>query len=394
MKGGRVPTRLTCVVLLGISLVSTSAPAQTISSPLSTLLTQQQPTSILVPDVPAAEATRDTVSRLFSIELSNLPVASSSGGFVYRLNPSLGVVERASEGFGPFFTERVLRNGRGQGSIGLSYQFANFSTLQGADLDAGTFPTNAARTAGSGVPFSVDTLSLKLDSQTTTVFTSYGVTDRLAIGGSVPFVKVHFSGTRLRNEDGRSTLQSSQSGSAAGVGDITMNARYLLVGAGLRGVSVGTDLRVPSGRSEDLLGSGKTLARFIGIGSYEEGHLSVNANAGYAVGGASRETSWRMAATFAASSRVTVVGEVLGQKLSELSYVQDVYQPHPLMPGVETMRWLTAQRGIVTTLLVAGAKWNVARSWLLNTNMLIRVTDSGLRARVTPAVSLDYDFDR
>jgi hypothetical protein len=30
----------------------------------------------------------------------------------------------------------------------------------------------------------------------------------------------------------------------------------------------------------------------------------------------------------------------------------------------------------------------------LNTNMLIRVTDSGLRARVTPAISLDYDFDR
>jgi 3-hydroxymyristoyl/3-hydroxydecanoyl-(acyl carrier protein) dehydratase len=101
-----------------------------------------------------------------------------------------------------------------------------------------------------------------------------------------------------------------------------------------------------------------------------------------------------MASTFAASSRVTIVGEVLGQKLSELSYVQDVYQPHPLMPGVETMRWLTAERGIVTTLLVAGAKWNLVRSWLLNTSVLIRVTDSGLRARVTPAVSLDYDFDR
>ena len=140
--------RVVPVSLLVFSIVSASAAgagAQTLSGQLSTLLTQQQPTSVLVPDVPAAEATRDTVSRLFAIELSNLPVASSSGGFVYRLNPSLGVVERASEGFGPFFTERVLRNGRGQGSIGVSYQFANFSTLQGADLDAGTFPTNAAR---------------------------------------------------------------------------------------------------------------------------------------------------------------------------------------------------------------------------------------------------------
>ena len=275
--------------------VGRGADAQTLSGQLSTLLTQQQPTSVLVPDVPAAEATRDTVSRLFAIELSNLPVASSSGGFVYRLNPSLGVVERASEGFGPFFTERVLRNGRGQGSIGVSYQFANFSTLQGADLDAGTFPTNAARMSTTAIPFSIDTLSLKLESQTTTVFTSYGVTDRLAIGGSVPFVKVHFSGTRLRNENAGATLQSSQSGSATGLGDVTLNARYLLLGSALRGVSAGTDLRMPTGRSEDLLGSGRTAGRFIAIGSYEEGHLSVNANAGYAVGGASREVSWRLA---------------------------------------------------------------------------------------------------
>jgi hypothetical protein len=29
----------------------------------------------------------------------------------------------------------------------------------------------------------------------------------------------------------------------------------------------------------------------------------------------------------------------------------------------------------------------------LNTNLLIRVTDAGLRARVTPAVSIDYAFE-
>jgi hypothetical protein len=99
-----------------------------------------------------------------------------------------------------------------------------------------------------------------------------------------------------------------------------------------------------------------------------------------------------MASTFAAAPRVTIVGEVMGRWLSQLGYVKDVYQPHPLQPGVETMRWLTAEQGVNTTLLVTGAKWNIARSWLLNSNLLIRVTDGGLRARVTPAISLDYDF--
>jgi hypothetical protein len=372
--------------------VPAAATSQSLTGRLSALLTEQQPASVYVPDVPAAEATRDTVAKLFGVELTNLPTASSSGGFVYRLNPSLGVVARSSEGFGPFFTERVLRNGEGQLSAGFSYQAARFTSLQGADLTGGTFPTNAARLTGSTQPFAVDTLALDLDTQTATVFTSYGVTDRLAVGGSLPFVRVHMSGTRMRTQDGRSALQSRQVGAAAGLGDLALNARYLMVGDGLRGVSVGADLRLPTGRSKDLLGSGKTALRGLAVASYEEGRLGVNVNAGVGVGGASKDVSWSMATTFAAHPRVTLVGEMLGRRLFELSYVQDVYQPHPLMPGVETMRWLTAGRGFTTTLVATGAKWNVGSSWLLNTNLLIRVTDGGLRARMTPAISLDYDF--
>jgi hypothetical protein len=84
----------------------------------------------------------------------------------------------------------------------------------------------------------------------------------------------------------------------------------------------------------------------------------------------------------------------MGRRLSELSLVQDVYEPHPLIPGVEPMRWLSNDPGFHALFVVTGAKWNVASSWLLNTNLLIRVTDAGLRARVTPAISLDYAFER
>ena len=44
--------------------------------------------------------------------------------------------------------------------------------------------------------------------------------------------------------------------------------------------------------------------------------------------------------------------------------------------------------------VATGAKWNLTRTWLLNTNVLFRVTDAGLRSRVTPSVSLDYVFER
>jgi hypothetical protein len=369
--------------------------AQSLGGQLSTLLTEQRTSSpVFVPDPVAAAATRDTVAGLFSIELSTLPVAASSGGFVYRLNPTLGIVERASDGFGPFFTERLLRNSRGQASLGLGYQFAGFASLQGADLRNGTFPTNAARTAGTAQPFSVDTLRLELDARTTTVFATYGVSDRLAIGGAVPFVNVRFSGTRVRTVNGESSLQSAQTGSAGGLGDIGVQARYVIIGDNIRGVSVGGDLRMPTGSADDLLGSGDTAGRVIGIGSWEEGQLAVYLNGGIGVGGASRELFWSTATTVAVTPRVTIVGEVMGRRLADLSLVRDVYQPHPQMAGVETMRWLPAERGIHTTFIATGAKWNLGGPWLLNTSLLIRVTDAGLRARVTPALSIDYAFQR
>jgi hypothetical protein len=384
-------------VLVLLLLISGTGPAhaQPLVAKLGTLLTEQRPTTpVFVPDASAAAATAGTVAKLFSVELSNLPLAASSGGFVYRLNPGLGLVERASDGFGPFFTERLLRNSKGQTSISISFQAENFTSLQGADLRAGTFPTNAARLSGSTIPFSVDTLTLELDGSTVTGFVSYGVSDRLAVGAAVPVVQVHFSGSRVRTVDGVSGLQSVQGGSATGLGDVSLQGRYVLAGEALRGVSIGGDLRLPTGRAEDLLGSGDTAARVLGIGSWEENKLALHVNGGFGVGGASREIFWSTATTFAASQKVTIVGEIMGRRLSELSLVQDVYQAHAITPGVDTMRWLPAETGVHTMFFVTGAKWNLAKSWLVNTSMLIRVTDAGLRARVTPTISLDYAFER
>jgi hypothetical protein len=387
----RLPALAVLVVLFG----STPTQAQSLVSRLGTLLTEQRPsTPVFVPDGEAAAATASTVAGLFAVELSTLPLASSSGGFVYRVNPSLGLVERASDAFGPFFTERMLRNSRGQTSVGFSLQFSEFTALQGADLTTGTFPTNAARLTGATQSFSVDTLSLDLEDRIFTGFFSYGVTDRFAIGAAVPLVQVRFSGQRVRTVNGVSTLMSSQSGSAMGLGDLSIQGRYVLTGQTSQGVSIGGDLRLPTGRADDLLGAGDTAARVLGIGSWEENKLALHANAGFGVGGASHELFWSTASTVAVNQRVTVVGEIMGRRLSELSLVQDVYEPHPIIAGVETMRWLPTERGVHTMFVVAGAKWNLAHSLLLSTNVLIRVTDAGLRSRVTPAISLDYAFEQ
>jgi hypothetical protein len=382
-----------CVVAASccLILIASAAESQSVASGLSSLLTEQTPPPPgYVRDRSAAEATFNTVARLFQVELSSVPVASSSGGFVYRFNPAFGTVERASDSFGPFFTERAIRNGRKHLSLSVAFDFADFATLQGADLTEGSFPTNTARFVDALLPFSVDTLSLELQKRTVTGFASYGITDRLDVGVAVPITRLRFSGIRVNTFEGQSTVQSRQSGTATGLGDVGAHARFRLTGNGGSGLAVASDVRFPTGREEDLLGAGEMTLRVSGIASWERRAIALHANGGVGVGGVSREQFWSGAVTVAARLRLTLVGEIMGRRLSDLHRVSDVYSPHPVLAGVETMRWLPTDAGVHTVFLVTGFKWNVGESTLLNVQVLSRLTDAGLRARFTPTLAVDY----
>src|SRR3954462_4928771 len=115
------------------------AHAQTLGDVLGFLVTNQSvQTGSVERDRDAAQATSDTISRALRANLATIPVPTSSGGFVYRLNPELGTVERASQSFGPFFVERALTAGRQQASFGLTFQHLRFDSLGGASLRDGT----------------------------------------------------------------------------------------------------------------------------------------------------------------------------------------------------------------------------------------------------------------
>jgi hypothetical protein len=226
------------------------------------------------------------------------------------------------------------------------------------------------------------------------IFGSYGITDRIDVGAVVPFTRLRYSGSRVNTFDGRATLQSQRSGSATGIGDVAVNARVRLTGDSGTGVGVGTDFRFPTGRDADLLGAPDGMWRLMGIASWEGGIVTLNGNGGFGIGGASDEQFWSAAVTVAPSLRFSVIGELLGRRLTDLVTVGDVYAAHPVLAGVETMRWLPGERGVHTAFLVAGAKWNVGGAWLVSTHVLTRLTETGLRARFTPSLSLDYAFGR
>jgi hypothetical protein len=382
-------------LLITFSCIQQASAQGSVSDALSSLLLDQtSPYPIADKDRLAASATRDTLAQLLLVELSTQPTTASTGGFAYRFNPSLGTLERASANFGPFYGERALRAGKGQASVGLAFRYADFTSVQGASLGDGTFPANASRLSGATQPYQVDAMRVRLQTKTVTVFGNYGITDRLDVGATLPIVSLDFRGTRFNQQQGLSQLQSSIASYADGLGDVTLNTRYAVFEEDGMGLAAGVDLRLPTGSSENLLGAGRTAARFLAIGSLEGSRVATHANLGYAVGGASREFSYGGAVTIAAASRMTLVGEFLGRRVADLHTLDPVYEPHATVPGVETMRWLPEGDSVHQALLVTGAKWNLTRSYMLNASLLIRLTDSGLTARVVPSITIDYTFQR
>jgi hypothetical protein len=360
---------------------------------LSFLLTNQGVrTGDIESDAEATAATRDTISRALLIELATLPISTSSSGFTYLFNSDLGTRERATSSFGPFFVERALTSGRNQMSFGATFRYSQFDRLDGNDLRSGDFVTTAAQFRDEAQPFDVETLALRINTRTITGFANYGVTDRLDIGAAVPIVSMQLSGERVNTYRGQTLPQAAATATTTGVADIAITARAHLLGSRASGLTAGAELRLPTGREEDLLGTGEPAIRLLAIGSFEGARASAHLNGGYVWGGISREANYNAAVTVAAAERFTLVGEFLGRWVENLGEIGRVTAPHPSSFGVDTIRLLPSGTGTMTGMAVAGFKWNVAGRWLVNANVLLPVTDRGLRARIVPAVALDYSF--
>lgn len=345
-------------------------------------------------DRAAAEATRDTLTRAMLSWVATVPVSSASSGFVYRFNRELGTPERATATFGPAYVERALTTGAGQASFGVTFQQASFRSLDGTSLNDGTFVTTANQFRDEAVPFDVERLSLGVTARTTTVFATVGITERLEIGGAVPFVRLDVDGRRVNSYRGVDSLRARAEAHSTGLGDVALRSKVRLTPDGAGAAGVLAEVRLPTGRDQDLLGAGRRALRVTGLVSGETGAVSLHGNVAVGVGGTGREFGLGGAIAVAATTRLTLVGEVLTRRLSDLHPVEAVTEPHPRVAGVDTVRLVPTGDPRTAVYAVGGLKWNVGSTWLLQGQLLTSLTDVGLTTRFTPTISLDYAFTR
>jgi outer membrane putative beta-barrel porin/alpha-amylase len=382
------------VFVLATGLAESPAYAQSTVRDIVTFLMTNQAveTGAFEKDREAAAITGQTMTNALLVNLTSVPIATSSSGFLYRLNPELGTVERATQSFGAFFVERALTPGRGHASFGVAATTTGFDKLDGLPLRDGRLVTIANQFRDEPAPYNTESLTLRVRTSAMTVFASVGVTDRFEIGGAVPFVRLTLDGQRLNVYRGEQFVQASAEATASGVADIALRAKYTLVSARTGGVAAAAEVRLPTGDADNLLGAGSSSWRLLGVGSVDSGRLSLHGNAGIVRGGVSDEVTFGGAASVAVQPRVTVSGEVIGRRVSELHAISLVSARHPTIVGVDTVR-LSADTsaGLLMTGL-ASIKWNVGGTLVLGGHLAWPLTDRGLTAPLTPTFALEYAF--
>lgn len=345
-------------------------------------------------DAAAAQATSATISRALLANLATLPVTSTSGAFAYRLNPDIGTVERATRTFGPVFIDRAMTSGSGTAGIGMSFQHLHFTALDGRNLRDGTLITTANQFVDEPQPFDVDQLTLSLDADVATIYGNVGLGSRVEVGGAVPLVWLRMDGSRVNTYRGTQFTQATATATAVGVADVLVRGKVAVFEQDSTSLAGAVDLRLPTGRQEDLLGAGTTSVRFSAIGSIEGRSTSAHAVAGVSLGGLADEFNYGVAFATAATSRVTITAEALGRWADTPGDIRSVAQPHPTLAGVETIRLLPGTSTLKTLTVAPGVKWNLTDTWVFAANVGLPILKGGLRAPLLPFVALEYSLER
>jgi hypothetical protein len=378
-----------------------------------------------------------------SQELSILPFASPASAITFTFDSSLGVFTRSTETYGPILDERAETIGRHRFYLAADYQFFSFSSLDGIDLKHLPaefthlqFPVN-----GTFPLFEQDYLMtmnrIDIKSHQVTLSGTFGLTNRIDVSIAVPILDndigvtstahiVRVAACELTHScttngafagvyyffDATNPLNSldntySNRRQATGIGDVVLRGKSTLITGEKWALAGGVDLRLPTGDELNFLGSGATGVKPFVAASYRA-RISPHVNIGYEWNGdsilegdVSSGQKGRLPNQFSYSGgidvrikpRLTMALDLLGQRVIGGDRIKEV--PFTDVQGTVHTDITTIQpfkASFQMDDLSVGAKYRLYRNLLLTGNVLFKLDDAGLRAKVVPLGGLSYTF--
>ncbi len=380
-----------------------------------------------------AQLTLRQINSGIAAQLSTFPIGSSSGGFTFTFDESLGVYNRTTQSFGPIFAERPLTTGKGKFSLAVNYQHGTWDRIDGRELSGGELPLYLVHedtnrdSSNLNLFFEGDIihsdLAIDLRTDTTVFLANYGVTERLDVGVAVPFQKIDLDASITTTVENIATVTTPQpihlfangtpqnvyteSGDASGIGDVLLRAKWNFFRGTTASAAFGADLRLPTGDENELLGSGATQVKLYGVIGGAPGRFSPRASLGYTVSSGGSEFTgdlpdelyYTAGFDLAVHPRFTLAADFVGRTLLDANRLTTVTQTYqftqrldPTIRSVQRQQLSVEQSNIGLYLGSVGFKINPAGRLLLVGNVLIAIGDNGLQDSVTPVFGIDYSF--
>ena len=380
----------------------------------------------------------------FATQLTQLPVPTGTVGTVL-LKDKNDPYGHSFDNLGPILTDRPETVGKGHLYAGFSYQHFDFDKVDSLNLDKFNIGYTYQQISSSNASdlqtvfraFTND-ISFQLDQYVALV--TLGVTQRTDISVVIPFNSVSVRATgknfvgylydSVQNEwiTEQFTSSSSQTntGSASGIGDVTLNFKQMLHGTRDEGtptaVSVGAAFRFPSGDPLNYLGSGAYGVNAYGIFSYRSSktrvspHLklsyqwngrsvlvnpSTTTNTNYKLPGGAQYDGGADVKIF---RTLTFAADIFGSQFDNtpsyapetLSLAQTavIGQSSPAQPPVATLPGVSVSNNTYSTAnLSTGFKWQPHAGLLLMGNVSIPINNAGLHSNPVPLFGIAYNFN-
>lgn len=358
------------------------------------------PGALVLPEAQNQLQVVNNLSALMGTELSFLPLSSPASGVTFSFDRSLGVVTPSMESLGPILSDRSETIGKSRVFVGFLYQHFGFDSFEGQSLK-NIFGTGSLAT-------SIDELSV----DQFTGYISYGVTSRIDISAIIPVRQVRLAASGL-NADitvfpdntfllGVSPLTGVRR-ERSGMGDISFRVKGTAYKGEHGGVSVGLDVRTPTGKALEFLGAGAFGARPFVAASWGKKfgriYVAPHLNVGYEFNGTSilggdvigqegrlpRRFSYAVGTEVSPVKRFTVTLDFTGDRLFDA--LRTIV---PVSGTVDTFQ--VTSKSVNLNNASVGAKVNPWGGLLLSGNLTWRVNNGGLRARLVPMVGASYTF--
>lgn len=344
----------------------------------------------------ASIASINRLNQQIAAEIGGFPFSSSVGGFSFEFDPVLGDFVGTTKTLGPILAERAATLGRGKLNLNLSYTFLNYNKFSGQSLDE--FDVIARHdTEIIGLPdvreqFEDDVVRILMDININTKILAfsgtYGLLDKLDVGFLVPLAQVDMDvksvasvdqapeNTLFHNihtfENGPEAPTDQSKGSATGIGDIVLRAKYHLPNTDFVDIGFATLAQLSTGDNKDFLGTGdNTIYPFFIFSRSLSDRFTPHANVGYEFNlTRSKLSALEYAIGFDyGTNKYTIAGEFLASNELDGDGIGD---------DILETAW--------------GIKWNPAKQYLVALNTQFALNDAGLRSTFITTLSLEYNF--